>query len=171
LKDNIIRNPQIDEYINNINFGIKGYSQERLVILRNEIIKAQQQGKNIVNIRDIVKNELKVSKSKAEFIATQENKLFASLYQEKKFTNIGLDQFRWIHTDPNSNRTDARKGHVMLFERSNAGEIFSFKNPPKDPITGRRVLPGQEYNCHCIAGIILDNKKIDNILFNYEYFG
>lgn len=146
----------IKKYTKNIDLSIKGVAESELVRLRNDIVKAQQEGATITNIESLINNKIDVSKTRAEFIAKQETRLFASTYQQTLSKQKGLTKFRWIHTDPRGARTEPRKGHIMLFERSNKGEIFDFNNPPTDPITKKATLPGEEFNCNCLAGIVLE---------------
>jgi len=145
-----------DEYTSNLQLKIKSVAEEKLIKLRQELEQAQREGKTITNLQDVIKQEIDVSNSRAEFISKQEARLFTANYQIDRCKKSGTTKFKWIHTDPTGARTDPRTGHVMLAQRSNEGEVYDLNNPPIDPITGEPTLPGKEYNCNCKASIVLE---------------
>ena len=86
----------------------------------------------------------------AEYIIMNEVRIFTSLVSMSGMTASGVKRFVWITMQD----ANVRDSHAHLH-----GKIFSFKRPPL--IDGRRLLPAEDYNCRCKAGLVpTDRKKL-----------
>jgi SPP1 gp7 family putative phage head morphogenesis protein len=89
-----------------------------------------------------------VAQRRAEFIARDQTaKVNASLTQKRQ-TGAGFDFFRWIDSDDSR----VRKRHSEIADKVTAyGKgIYRWDYPPLSD-QGTPIIPGQDFNCRCIA--------------------
>lgn len=137
----------VNEYKNNIDIQIKGFLNQDLIKLRNAVANKIQEGATITELREELKKQYQLNNSRAKRISREETRIFLNKYQDSKFIELGETDYKWFHPDPQGETS--RQGHVQLFKRSQAGEIFNLLNDPVDPITGKQTRPGLEFGCRC----------------------
>lgn len=139
-------------YTEDMNIYIKKFVKEDTEKLRKSVIKIIDKGGSHLDVREAINHNYNLNKNRARTIADGETRLCLTAFQETKFKQDGLDEFYWIHADPNGETS--RPVHVHYFEESKKGKKFSYKNLPIDPETGKEDAPGRLYGCRCKARII-----------------
>lgn len=136
------------DYSKNLNKYIKGWEEEAIFRLREQVEANAFTGFRADKMVDRIMAEAFVSKRKAEFLARQETSLLVSKYRQVKYEDAGIDKYQWS----TSHDSRVRHRHEEL-----DGRIFSFDNPPiTDQATGARNNPGEDFNCRCVAIPIFD---------------
>lgn len=137
------RNRIAEEYSTNLNLYIKSWAEQNILKLRQEIQAPALAGRRAEALVKTLQDNYGVSKSKAKFLARQETALLMSKYQETRYGDLGIEQYKWSTSHDERVRPD----HKAL-----DGKIFRFDQPPiTDKRTGARNNPGQDFNCRCIA--------------------
>jgi len=132
-----------EEYLTETDLSIRGWVDEAIRRLRETVPKLIGEGYRADKLRDTLKAEYGISRSKAQFIARQETSVFVSKYRQHRYEQAGLTQYKWS----TSRDERVRHDHKDLNNR-----IFSWDDPPiVDKATGRRGHPGEDFNCRCVA--------------------
>lgn len=140
-----------DEYINSLKFNIVNFTQEETERLREIFQKRVFEGYRHEGIVETIKNRYQVSASRAKLIARQETKLMTVKYKQIRFEEVGITRYRW-KTVGGTIEHPVRADHKAL-----EGKIFSFSDPPiVDVKRNRRMNPGEDYNCRCLAIPLMD---------------
>ena len=130
------------EYSNNMKLWIEKWTNETVTKLRTQVEDNALQGHRFSSLAKVIKSQYGVSQSKAKFLARQETSLFMSNYRKEKFTEAGIQKYRW------SSSHDVRVRHD---HRELDGTVWSYDNPPVvDKFTQRKGNPGTDYNCRCV---------------------
>ena len=91
-----------------------------------------------------IQRALKVSESRARFWARDQALKFNAGVTRQRAKGVGLDRYEWVTTGV------ARPDHADL-----EGQIFSFDSPPVTNANGDRNNPGEDYNCRCVALLVV----------------
>lgn len=91
-------------------------------------------------------DRVKVTESRAQFIAVDQTGSILGQMTAERHQSIGIDKFQW----DTSGDERVRDSHREL-----DGKIFSYDAPPT--VGGRKVLPGEDYRCRCVAIPVFDN--------------
>jgi SPP1 gp7 family putative phage head morphogenesis protein len=135
------------EYTDNMKLYIKGWAEEHIKTLRKEVQKNALQGYRFDQLKDMIEYRYGTSKAKAEFLARQETSLFMAKFRQQRFTQAGVNFYKWYTVGDHKVRPDHKELN---------GRIFKFGDPPiVDRSKGRRGEPGEDYNCRCIARAIV----------------
>ena len=136
-----------DNWANNLNFYIKGWTIESINRLRRRIMQNTFQGNRAENLVKIIEHDFGMSENKAKFLARQETALLMSQFREERYKSAGVQKYRW------STSGDSR---VRERHRELNGKVFTWDNPPIIDELGHRGHPGQDFNCRCIAIPLID---------------
>lgn len=130
------------EYTDNLKLTIKDFTGKQIKELREMVIKNTNAGYRAEKLAEEIQSKFNVSKSKAQFLATQETKLLMVRYSALKFTEGGvIEEFKWGHSF--SRVPD--EYHKTLYDN-----IYRFDNLPIiDERTQQRGLPAERFNCEC----------------------
>lgn len=135
------------DWNNNLNLYIKKWTQENTLKLRDEVQAHVFAGNRISSLSKLVHQNYEVSRAKARFLARQETSLLLSKFRETRYSDVGVQRYKWSTSHDERVRSDHK--HLN-------GKIFSFSEPPvtnKD--TGARNNPGEDFGCRCVAiGIV-----------------
>lgn len=133
----------VEQYTNNVRTAIKGWLPGRMQSLRQKIQQLVLDGFRQDAIEKLLLNEYNAAANKAKFWARNETSLVLSEFKKQQYTVMGFTKFIW----------KTRKDSTVRDEhRELEGKIFSYDNPPViDKHTGKVGLPGQTYNCRCVA--------------------
>lgn len=93
----------------------------------------------------LIQQELKVSTNRAKFWARDQGERFYAGVVRTRAKAVGLTRFRWV----SSGDERVRDEHAEL-----DGKVFTFDDPPVTNEQGDRNMPGEDYNCRCIAEVI-----------------
>lgn len=133
---------------NNLELYIKGWAQENILKLREDIQPHILAGGRAQGLVKAIQDNYGVGVRKAKFLARQETALLMSKFQETRYRDMGISKYRW------SSAHDARVRHD---HQELNGEIFRFDSPPiTDKKTGARNNPGEDFNCRCVAIPVFD---------------
>lgn len=137
-----------EDWGENLNLYIKGWMQENVLKLREQIQPHVLGGGRAQALVKSIQDNYGVSQRKAKFLARQETALLMSKFQETRYLDMGVTRYRW---------SDAHDRRVRHDHHDLNGKIFSFSNPPiTNRKTGARNNPGQDYNCRCVAIPIIE---------------
>ena len=135
-------------YSYNLNLYIKKWTVESILRLRRQVAENAMYGYRASNLIETIKQDYGVSQNKARFLARQETTLLLSKFRQERFTDAGVEKYRWS----TSNDVRVRADHKEL-----NGKIFTWDNPPiVDRATGRRAHAGEDFGCRCVAIPIVD---------------
>ncbi|MET4562190.1 SPP1 gp7 family putative phage head morphogenesis protein [Lysinibacillus parviboronicapiens] len=109
-------------------------------------------GASIKHIREQLINQVDISKNKAQFIAVDQAGSILGQMTAQRHQNIGIEKFEWY---------DAADERVRDSHRKLSGETFSYSDPPE--VNGRKVLPGEDYRCRCVALPVFDDEEEEDI--------
>lgn len=132
-----------EQYTNNVSTAIKGWLPDRMQSLRQKIQRLVLDGFRQDAVEKLLLNEYNVATNKAKFWARNETSLVLSEFKRQQYTAMGFTKFIW----------KTRKDSTVRDEhRELEGRTFFYDNPPIiDKRTGKTGLPGQTYNCRCVA--------------------
>jgi SPP1 gp7 family putative phage head morphogenesis protein len=127
------------EYIENMDKEIKKWSHEHIKSLREGVQQNAMDGFRAKKLEDMIEHNYGVTKNKAKFLAQQETSMFMAKFRQQRFTDAGVEFYRWDTVGDKKVRDD----HKKLNNR-----IFQFGDPPiVDSATGRRGEPGEDFRC------------------------
>ncbi len=145
-----------ENYTDSLEYHIKDWQQNEIVKMREVVGQMAIDGESRITIANYIESQFKVSQRKAKFLARNESKIAVNEYLFAKYEEEGLYEFKWIANLDERVRQD----HKDL-----NGVIFTKDNPPIiNQKTGKRGLPGEDYNCRCtfvpvISKIWLNQRK------------
>ena len=152
--DDFMSNEIAQRYTNNLNFWIKGWTEDEIVKMREVVGQMAIEGKNTKTIAAYIQKEFGISQRHAKFLARNESAIATSSYLTAKYTAEGFDKFRWEAIIDGRERP--------LHKKLN-GQIFMFDDPPIiDERTGQKGLPSQTYNCRCSFSPVIDGEFLKN---------
>lgn len=139
--DNFIKNEIAERYTSNLDFWIKGWTEENIIKMREKVGKMAIEGNSQKDVIEYLLKEFNVSKRKAEFLARNETAIATTSYLQAKYKEEGFTHFKW-HTNID--------GRERPLHKELHNHVFRFDNPPIiDERTGQRGLPAETYNCRC----------------------
>ena len=145
--------PFIEKYTNSTKLNIKGFADEEMIKLRDNIVNTIKSGGRQQEIKDILNKNYNLNINRVERIAKQEFNLATKFYQYDFMESTGNDLFYWVHIHRNDKT--ARPEHVAFAEASDNGKLYSYKNLPINPKTNKPDAPGILPNCHCLARFVV----------------
>lgn len=119
---------------------IKSIHEDYFTRVENAVRDGVKQGRTIRHIREQLEEEVGISKNKAQFIAVDQAGTILGQMTAHRHQQIGVDKFKWL----TSHDERVRDSHKVL-----SNKVFSYDNPPT--VNGRKVLPGEDYRCRCVA--------------------
>lgn len=137
----------VEEYSDNMNLYIKGWTEESIRRLRDRILINTFEGNRSSNLVKNLEHDFQISYNKAKFLARQETSLLMSKYREERYKSCGVQKYMW------STSGDSR---VRPYHKRLNGKIFTWDDPPVVDDMGNKKHPGQDYQCRCIAIPIID---------------
>lgn len=141
-------------YTENLNFWIKGWTQDQIIRMRTEVEQMAVVGKSVKSISEYIQKEFGIGQRHAKFLARNESAIATTSYLVSKYEREGFTHFKW-HTI-----IDGRERE--LHKKLN-GQVFRFDDPPIiDERTGQRGLPSQTYNCRCTFSPIITKEFLEN---------
>lgn len=134
-------------------YVIKDFQNERIPQMRQRVLQATLEGYRLDKVEKILKQEFGFMASKAKFLAYNETNIALAEVKRAMYQAMGFDKFVW------QTRADAlvRDLHQHL-----NGTVWRYDDPPViDERTGQKGLPGETYNCRCVALPYSENTFID----------
>ncbi|KZE67038.1 hypothetical protein AWM68_19810 [Fictibacillus phosphorivorans] len=109
------------------------------------VMQGVKRGHSPKQIRDELVERVGLSLKRAEFIAIDQAGTILGQMTAKRHQQMGVSKFTWV----TSKDERVRKTHKEL-----DNEVFSYLDPPT--VGKRKVLPGEDYRCRCVARPIFD---------------
>lgn len=137
-----------EEYAENIKLKVKDFTKEEVTKLRAQMQKSVFAGKRYESAISSIHKSFGVTASKAKFLARQESSLLITKFQESRYVDAGVNEYRW-RCVTGTKAHPVRPAHKRL-----EGKIFRWDNPPITSEPGQPVRknnPGQDYFCRCFA--------------------
>jgi len=142
-----------EEYTNNLQLYIKGWIEEEIPKLREEVQRSVFSGNRYENLAKTIVKSYGQSERKAKFLARQETSLMITKYKELRYSEVGVEEYIWTCVQGTSSHP-VRPMHKAL-----QGKIFRWDNPPVVNEKGQRLNPGQDFGCRCYAKPIVKFKR------------
>lgn len=142
--DLVANEPWLNDFLhtkitNNVGY-IKTIHEDYFESIENVVNEGVKSGSSIKTMREQLIEEVNISRNKAQFIAVDQAGSILGQMTAQRHQNIGIEKFTWY--DAADERV--RKSHKKL-----SGKTFSYSDPPE--VNGRKVLPGEDYRCRCVA--------------------
>lgn len=121
---------------------IKSISQEHLKSVEIIVYEGTVRGRRAQSMIDELQERFGITYGRAKTIARDQTSKLNAVLNEKRQTNLGIEEYVWITADDGDRvRESHRKKH---------GKTFRWDSPPAD--TGH---PGEDPNCRCIAQAVI----------------
>ena len=98
-------------------------------------------------IAKLLQHEFDFTATKAKFIAVDQTLKLNAKMTQAAHKQLGIRRYKWHSREDSKVRTM----HRDLHNRSAAGEIFSYDDPPESEEDGTHHNPGEGYGCRCEA--------------------
>jgi SPP1 gp7 family putative phage head morphogenesis protein len=128
---------------------IKSIPQRYFLQVQGFVQRSVQTGRDLKQLTDDLENNFGVTRRRAAFIARDQNNKISGTLQRVRQQELGITQARWVHS---SAGREPRPTHVQA---SKDGVIFDLREGWLDPALNKRIWPGSEPNCRCIAKPII----------------
>lgn len=136
----------LNERINNNVSYIKNLEDETYGRIENIVRQHIEKGSSAKVIRESIMEQTDISKSRAQFLAVDQAGSILGQMTAERHQRLGIERFTW----DTSGDERVREEHRAL-----DGEMFSYDDPPI--VNGRKVLPGEDYRCRCVAIPVFDD--------------
>lgn len=145
-----------EEWQDNMRLWIKDFTAKEISTLRKDLQKSAFSGNRYESLIKTIQKSYGVSANKAKFLARQETSLLMTKFQETRYVESGVLEYRWgcVKMPHDKSPGDHVKGNVRYSHGLLEGKIFRWADPPVTTNPGeavRRNNPGQDYNCRCFA--------------------
>lgn len=107
-----------------------------------------KKGSSVKQMREQLMEQVDISKNKAQFIAVDQAGSILGQMTAQRHQNLGIEKFEWY---------DSADERVRDSHRRLSGKTFSYSEPPE--VNGRKVLPGEDYRCRCVALPVFDDDE------------
>ena len=127
---------------------IKSIAAEQLTDVRATVREAAREGRRVEDLAAELRERFGVSESRAELIARDQTLKANAALTEVRHKEAGIERYVW---------STSRDERVRPWHQALEGRIFRYDHEP--PVTndrGDRNLPGEDYQCRCVAVPILD---------------
>ncbi|WP_346235719.1 phage minor head protein [Lysinibacillus telephonicus] len=99
-----------------------------------------KKGSEAKQIRKQLVERIGMTERRAQFIAVDQTGSILGQMTAKRHQEMGVLKFKW--------RT-SKDERVRESHRDLSNKVFSYDNPPT--VNGRKVIPGEDYHCRCVA--------------------
>lgn len=131
---------------NNVSY-IKNLEDETYGRIEKIVREHIEKGSPAKVIRDAIVEQTNISKNRAEFLAVDQAGSILGQMTAERHQRLGIEKFKW----DTSGDERVRDSHRKL-----DGKVFSYDDPPE--VNGRKVLPGEDYRCRCVAIPVFDDE-------------
>lgn len=130
---------------NNVSY-IKNLENEMYERIDEIVREGVEKGWPSKKLRDKIIEQTGITKSRAEFLAVDQAGTIMGQITASRHQNLGITSYTW----DTSGDERVREKHRDL-----DGKVFSYDDPPE--VNGRKVLPGEDYRCRCVAMPVFDD--------------
>lgn len=146
------------DYINNFKLDIKNMTINNIQRLREKINDyVFNKGYNTEYIAKLIRDNFDIEQKRSLFIARQECNLLLATYTKSKYNNMGFNRYKWLTANDERVRDYPKNNEGGGNHKRLNNQVFSFDEPPiVNLLTGERANPSEQYNCRCVASIIIE---------------
>lgn len=131
---------------------IKSLAGQELVEITQLLERSEATGARVEVLRDAIRKRFDVTKSKAALLARDQTLTLNSQIARNRQQNLGIESYIW--TTSGDDRVRGLDPNDVLDHASLDGQTFRWDNPP-DVGDGRRLHPGEDFQCRCTAFPVL----------------
>lgn len=124
---------------------IRSIPQQHFGRIEGMVLRSVQTGRDLHQMTDDLEDAFEVSRRRAELISRDQNNKATAVLQRTRQAEIGVTESVWVHSGGGKH---PRPTHVQAGRdkiRYNIAEGWY------DPATKKRIWPGTEINCRCVA--------------------
>lgn len=147
-----------ENYVDNSKLYIKKWLERDIRKLREQMKKyVLEEGYNNQDIANLISKTFNITQNKAVFLARQESSLLLAEYQKSKYKSLGLNRYIWQTANDEKVRDYPINNESGGNHKDLNGKEFRFDDPPIVNFrTGKRANPSEDYNCRCLARVIVE---------------
>jgi SPP1 gp7 family putative phage head morphogenesis protein len=131
---------------------IKSLAGRELVEISQLLERAEPSGLRVEVLRKQIEERFAVTRSKADLLARDQTLTLNSQITRQRQTNVGIESYIW--TTSGDDRVRGLDPNDSTDHASLDGTVQRWDNPP-DVGDGRRLHPGEDYQCRCTAFPVL----------------
>ena len=125
---------------------IKSIPQQHLAQVQGIVMRSVQEGRDLSTLTKALQDQYGVTRRRAAIIArTQNNQATAAVLRARQ-EQLGITEARWLHAGAGRH---PRETHIAFAAGRNGGPIYNVSEGAL--IDGKRIWPGTEINCRCVA--------------------
>lgn len=121
---------------------IKSAGHDQVDQIRDILTDTNARGARHEEIADLISKRIDVSESRAKLIARDQTLKYNSSVHTAQAAAAGIEEFTW---------STSHDGAVRPDHRDLDGRVFRYDDPPATNADGDRNLPGEDYQCRCVA--------------------
>ena len=140
-------------YTENVKLSIVGFIDDEVTRFRKSVLPKIRDGMDRDQLRLYIQSRLKVSSTRAAFIARQETALFTSQQKQLLYLDAGVTRYKWKAIGGKAGDGRTRDSHAEAH-----GKIFYWDKPvgpngDLKPVNskGEPVNPSVDFGCRCQA--------------------
>lgn len=128
---------------------IKSIPREYLGQVEQIVMRGVQTGRDLGQVSQDLQERLGVSKSRAAFIARDQNQKASAAFTRARQIEIGIDEAVWMHSGAGK---VPRPSHVKAGRDK---QRYSVREGWYDPHEKKYILPGELINCRCVGRAVI----------------
>jgi uncharacterized protein with gpF-like domain len=128
---------------------IRSIPQQYFTSVEGSVMRSVLAGRDLGTLTTELKQAYGVTHRRASFIARDQNQKATAYFTRTRQLELGIEEAQWVHSGAGK---EPRPTHVA------AGRdkvVYRVAEGWLDPATGKRIWPGTEPNCRCVARSIV----------------
>ena len=122
---------------------IRSIPEQYLGRVEGAVMRSVLEGRDLAGLTADIRQIYGVTRRRAELIARDQNNKASAALQRVRYGELGIERATWRHSRAGR---EPRPSHV-----ANDGNEFDVREGWLDPAIGKRIWPGTEINCRCVA--------------------
>lgn len=122
---------------------IRSIPEQYLGKVEQATMRSVLTGRDLAGLIRDIQDIYGVTRRRAELIARDQNNKSSAMLQRVRYDELGIERAVWRHSHAGR---DKRPTHV-----ANDGQEYSVREGWLDPAINKRIWPGTEINCRCVA--------------------
>ena len=121
--------------------------------IESAVLNGINDGASYKDLQDIIERRYNVTESRARLIARDQTAKVNGQLTATRQVDAGIDKFEWLTSDDERVR-DSHKD-LEEDETEHGRGVYLWSQPPRG-LKGRRIIPGFEFQCRCVAIPVVD---------------
>jgi SPP1 gp7 family putative phage head morphogenesis protein len=126
---------------------IKSIPEQYLKDVEGDVMRSVQTGRDLAGLTADIERNYGVTHRRAAFIARDQNNKATATITRVRQQELGIEEAEWLHS---AGGRQPRPTHV-----ANSRKRYNIREGWLDPATNKRIWPGTEINCRCVAKSII----------------